>query len=134
MSHDHVEYASSGEDHQYWPRFRPSVSISFSNCTLQLSILQKYMLQRADPKRLAELDAEHAIFAERRSHLLRALRAVEQTLLHNESEKTSLLIPVYMLPDDVLKQVFEEIYDHPTSEPCSDSNTPMTIAHVSRRW
>lgn len=43
--------------------------------------------------------------------------------------------PVYSLPDDVLRQIFEEVYVHQSLvTPCRSAQNPLYPSHVSRRW
>lgn len=40
---------------------------------------------------------------------------------------------IHILPDDVLKLIFEDAYEHKPREPCT-TTSPLDVTHVSRRW
>ena len=91
----------------------------------------------AHKTRLVQLAKEHGGLAARVAELRHQLTEAERVLRGNELEMASYA-PVYTLPNDVLKLILEELYEHNFGDQDTCCTTPhqdpLSITHTSRRW
>ena len=82
---------------------------------------------------ISGLRAERILLQERKASLLQQLDEVETLLATNEARRAQLP-HIYMLPDDVLRQIFEDVYEHHPPEDCASGCLPLVPSHVSHDW
>ncbi|GJE86511.1 hypothetical protein PsYK624_025910 [Phanerochaete sordida] len=86
---------------------------------------------KAYKRRVEELDAQGALLQRRIEDLTAELESARHAYSENRRERAAST-PLHALPDDVLKLVFDEAYDH---DPYDDEYEfhILTMTHVSRR-
>ncbi|KIP11862.1 hypothetical protein PHLGIDRAFT_417801 [Phlebiopsis gigantea 11061_1 CR5-6] len=96
------------------------------------------MVKELEQQMYERLKTELALLQAHRSDLLRQIEEVDSLVRQNTAERAKFA-HINKIPDDVLKLILENAYQHPTSpDPSSPEHcympTALTATHVCRRW
>lgn len=82
--------------------------------------------------RLRQVEEQRTALEVYKKDLLKQLAEVHRAIYQNERDKAACA-PIHALPDDILKLVFEEAYEHKLHKDCPRTSL-LVVTHVSQRW